>query len=79
MTNHSQEKSKKVIRAKSNRKSKKWDAVISDAERQLARINQRAAGLRQIIADFKRLRKQGIPWPGEASSRKQRPDRTTQK
>ena len=79
MTNHPQVKSNKVTRAENNPKSNKWDAAISDAERQLARINQRAAGLRQIIADFKRMRKQGTSWPGEASSRKQMLDRATQK
>jgi hypothetical protein len=43
--------------------SNKWDAVIQDAERQLVKVNQRAAGLRQTIADFKRMKEEGISWP----------------
>lgn len=44
-----------------------WDKVISSAERQLAAINQRAAGLRQVIEDFKQMKKEGMPWPGDTA------------
>jgi hypothetical protein len=60
----------KSVKAKlkqfSIKSSSGWDAAISEAERQLTRVNNRATRLRKVIEDFKQLQASGHPWPSDS-------------
>jgi hypothetical protein len=45
-----------------------WETAIAEAERQLLSVNNRAARLRAVIENFKRLQAGGHPWPGESAT-----------
>lgn len=51
------------LRRFSIKSAKGWDDAIKEAETQIRRIENRAARLRKVIADFKELKANGHPWP----------------
>ncbi len=55
----------KIRRKMNNLSGGGYEAAINDAKRQLSAINLRAAQLREVIANFKRLKRSGHPWPGD--------------
>jgi hypothetical protein len=41
-----------------------WDTAIEEAKQQLALARRRVEGLQQAVANWTKLRDEGIPWPG---------------
>jgi hypothetical protein len=44
-----------------------WDAAIHEARRQLTIAERRVEGLKQTVHNWTKLKKEGMPWPGEKS------------
>lgn len=41
-----------------------WNAAIAEAERQLVLAKRRVTGLEKAVRNWKKLRDEGMPWPG---------------
>lgn len=42
-----------------------WDAAIQEAKRQLMLAKRRIEGLERAVANWTKLRDEGVPWPTE--------------
>ncbi len=60
---------KRKLRQLSIKSQSGWAAAIQEAERQLVRVNNRAARLQRVIMDFRRLKESGHPWPDEKAAK----------
>jgi len=46
-----------------------WDEAIKKAESEISQIEQRAAGLKEVVQNFKIMRDSGQAFPGESATR----------
>ena len=42
-----------------------WSAAIAEAERHLVLAKRRVEGLKRVVQNWRRLRDDGMPWPGQ--------------
>jgi len=48
-----------------------WDSAIADAENRLSIAQERVGTLRQVLADFKEMKRKGERWPGDSATQTQ--------
>lgn len=60
---------KEMLGVTSNRA---WDDAIREANRHLALAKRRVVGLERTVRNWKKLKDEGMPWPGQLA------DQTTQ-
>jgi len=60
---------KSVKRKKVNAVTQEWDEAVREAKIQLARMQQRIAGLKLVISNFVALRDSGHPFSRTPSTR----------
>jgi hypothetical protein len=55
---------------KSKKTKKTWNMAIREAERHLVLAKRRVDGLEKTVANWTRLRDEGIPWPSDQENAK---------
>jgi hypothetical protein len=51
-----------------------WNLAIKEVERHLTLAKRRVVGLEKTVQNWKKLRDEGMPWPGQLSGQSSKQD-----